>query len=117
MSKKSAQKCKYLRKLLVPINQSFYLISFCYNFLDRTKETNMYEIKSRRLTDIGLFYFSSVIFKKITEKSNPSEKNVIVRIVEEEPDCINIYNIRNLEDSPRFVFIEKECGDLIVDNN
>ena len=35
-----------IRKLLVSINQSFsgYLIYFYYNFFDRTKEANMYEI-------------------------------------------------------------------------
>ena len=31
---------------LLPINQSFYLICFCYNFFE---EANMFEIKSRRL--------------------------------------------------------------------
>ena len=47
-------------------------------------------------------------------KSNPSEKIVIV---EEELDCININDIVNLEDSPRLMFIDEECGDLIVAND
>ena len=38
-----------IRNLLVSINQSSYLICFCYNFFDRAKETNMHEIKLRRL--------------------------------------------------------------------
>ena len=58
-----------------------------------------------------MFYFSSIIFKNITEKSNPSEKNVIV---EEELDCIDTDDIGNLEDSPRLVFINEECGNLMV---
>ena len=64
-----------------------------------------------------MFYFSSIIFKNITvslKKSNSSEKNVIV---EEELDCIDIDDIGNLEDSPRLVFINEECGNLIVVND
>ena len=59
----------------------------------------MYEITT--FADTDLFYFSSIIFKKITvllKKSNPSEKNVIVEV---ELDCIDIDDIGNLEDSPR----------------
>ena len=41
-------------------------------------------------------------------------KNVIV---EEELDCIDIDDIGNLEDSPRLVFINEECGNLIVVND
>ena len=62
---------------------------------DRTKET-MYEIKSRRL------------------RLQPFRKNVIV---EEELDCIDIDDIGNLEDSPRLVFIDEECGNLLVVND
>ena len=67
--------------------------------------------------DSDLFYFSSIIFKNITvslKKSNSSEKNVIVG---EELDCIDIDDIGNLEDSPRLVFINEECGNLIVVND
>ena len=45
------------------------------------------------------------------EKSNASEKNVIV---EEELECIDIEDIVNFEDSPRLVFIDEKCGNLIV---
>ena len=38
-------------------------------------------------------------------------------MVEEELDCIDIDGIGNLEDSPRLVFIDKECGNLIVGND
>ena len=41
-------------------------------------------------------------------------KNVIV---DEELDCTDIDDIENLEDSPRLVFINKECGNLIVVND
>ena len=63
-----------------------------------------------------MFYFSR-IFKNITfslKKSTSSEKNVIV---EGELDCIDTDNIRNLEDSPRLVFIIEECVTLIMVND
>ena len=63
-----------------------------------------------------MFDFSSIIFKNITvslKESNSSEKNVIV---EEELDCIDKDDIRNLEDSPRLVFMNEECVNLIVVN-
>ena len=34
-----------------------------------------------------------------------------------ELDCIDIDDIVNLEDSPRLVFINEECGNLIVIND
>ena len=78
----------------------------------------MYERKSRRLrSQIELFHFSSFIFKKITvslKKSNLSEKNVIV---EEELDRIDINDIVNLENSPKLVFIDEECGNFIAVND
>ena len=64
-----------------------------------------------------MFYVSSVIFKNITvslKRSNSSEKNVIVG---EELNCIDIDDIGNLKDSPRLVFINEECGNLIVVND
>ena len=48
------------------------------------------------------------------KRSNSSEKNVIVG---EELNCIDIDNIGNLEDSPRLVFINGECENLIVVND
>ena len=38
-------------------------------------------------------------------------------IVEEELDCIDIDDFGNLEDSPKLVFIDEECGNLIVVND
>ena len=38
-------------------------------------------------------------------------------IVEEELDCIDINDIVNLEGSPSLVFIDEECGNLIVVND
>ena len=64
-----------------------------------------------------MFYFSSIVFKIITvslKRSNSSEKNVIV---EEEVNCIDIDDIGNLEHSPRLMFINEECGNLIVVND
>ena len=52
----------------------------------------MDELKSWRPADIDLLYFSSFILKKITEKSNLSEKNVLVK---EELDSIYIDGIGN----------------------
>ena len=48
------------------------------------------------------------------KRSKSSGKNVIVG---EELDCIDIDDIGNLEDSPRLVFINEECGNLIVVND
>ena len=66
--------------------------------------------------DSDLFCFSSFISKNITVslKKQLSEKNVIV---EEELDYIDIDYIGNLDDSPRLVFINEECGNLIVGND
>ena len=52
-------------------------------------------------------YFCIFIFKKITVSLKPFWKNVIV---EEELDCFGIDNVGNVEDSPRFVFMDEECG-------
>ena len=38
-------------------------------------------------------------------------------IAEEEPDYIDIDDIGKLEDSPRLVFIDEECKNLIVVND
>ena len=56
------------QKLLVPINQSSYLIYFCYNFFERNKKTNMYEIKSWRVSSqiLACFIFLVLFSKKIT---------------------------------------------------
>ena len=65
-------------------------------------------------TEFDLFHFSSFFFQKtgaFIEEDNPSEKNVIV---EEGLDGIDIDDIGNLEDSPKLVFIDEECENLIV---
>ena len=105
--------------LLVLINQSFYLIYFCYNFFDGAKETNIYENKIEEITfaDIDLFYFFSFIFKKkllFHRRRKPSEKVVIV---EEELPGIDIDDIGNLEDSPQLLFIDEERVNPIVAND
>ena len=62
-------------------------------------------------------YFSSFIFKEnrvFNEEDNPSQKVVLV---EEELDDTDIDGIQNLEDLPRLVFVDEECGNLkIVDH-
>ena len=65
---------------------------------------------------LSLFHFSSIIFKKTTVSLTvkPSEKNIII---EEELDCIDIGDIGNVDDSPRLVSIDEECGNLIVVNH
>ena len=56
-----------------------------------------------------LVLFLQFYFQKnhgFIEKRSPSEK------VEEELDYIDIDDIGNLEDSPRLVFIDEECGNV-----
>ena len=111
--------CHPKRKLLVPINQSSYLISFWYNFFDRAEEANTYEIKPRRLHSqiLTSFIFLVLFLKKINVslKKATLQENVIVV---EKLDCIDmdvdIDDIVNLEDSTRLVFIDEECRNLIV---
>ena len=72
----------------------------------------MRKIQGDYFADIDLFHFSCFIFKKnygFIKEGNPSEKLVIV---EENLDRIDIDDIGNLEDSPRLVFIDEECGNL-----
>ena len=71
----------------------------------------MYEIESRKVCSQILSWFISLV---LFWKSNSSEKNVIVA---EELDCNDIDKTENLEDSPRLVFINKECGNLIEVND
>ena len=77
------------------------------------RERNKYETKSMRLRSI---YFSSFIFTKknhaFIEENKPWE-NVIV-IADEELNRFDIDGIVNLEGSPRFAFINEECGNLKV---
>ena len=72
--------------------------------------------KTTTFANIDLLYFSTFIFKKhgFIEEDKLSE-NVV--IFEEELDRFDIDGIENLENLPRFVFINKECGNLKVVNN
>ena len=64
---------------------------------------------------IGLFIFSSLVFKEnqvLDEECNPPKK---IAVVEEGLGDIDINSIRrfrglNLEDLARIVFIDEECG-------
>ena len=62
------------------------------------------------------FIFLDLFSKKygLILKGKPSEQVVIV---EEELDGKDIVDIRNLQDSPRLVLINVECGNLIVVND
>ena len=70
-------------------------------------------IEGTTFTDIDLSYLSSFIFKKTRFLDFKPSKKVIV---EEEPDDIDVYDIGNLWDSPRLLFLNEECGNLIVEN-
>ena len=59
-----------------------------------------------------LFYFQKI--RAFMRGDNPSEKVVII---EEGLDGIDIDDIGNLEDSPRLVFIDEECENLIAVND
>ena len=48
------------------------------------------------------------------KKTKPSEEVVIV---EEELNLVDIDDLGNLENLPRFVFIDEECGNLKVVND
>ena len=58
------------------------------------------------------FYFQTKI--TVSFKKTTLQKNFV--IVEEELDGIDIDEAGNLEDSPRFAFIDEECENLIVVN-
>ena len=90
--------------------------AFVVFFLTERKKQIWNKIAGSTFADPDLFYFSSIIFKNITV----SLKKQLFRkkfIVEEELDCIDIDDTGNLEDSPRLVLINEECGNLIVVND
>ena len=64
------------------------------------------------LADIGFSYFSSFIFKvndiSLKKKKKTLQKKKLI-IVEEE-----LHGIGDLENLPRLVFIDDECGNLKV---
>ena len=91
------------------------LIYFAQNSFGRAKETYVHEKYTKKMEettikDINFSDFSSFIFSVMdifTEKEdNPSDKIVIV---EEE-----LQGIKNLQDSPRLVFINEGCEGLKV---
>ena len=62
-----------------------------------------------------MLYFSSFILNHgFNDKDNASEKVVIP---EEELNCVDMDDIGNFEDLPRFVLIDEQCGNLKVVNN
>ena len=66
------------------------------------------------MTDVDFFYFSSLIFKEnhfCIEEDNPQEKLIIVV---QEQDGICIADTEKLENLPRLVFIDNECGNANV---
>ena len=87
------------------MNQSSYLTYFCYNFFCSANEKKIYEIKARRLRSqiLTCFIFPALLLKEITVSFSGK-----VVIVEEELDGININDIENLKNSPRFVFIDTD---------
>ena len=66
-----------------------------------------------------MLHFPNFVFKKkitVSFKKATVQKNFV--IVEEELDGgIDTDDIGNLEDSPRFKFIDEECENLIVVND
>ena len=71
------------------------------------------KIKETTFANIDLFYFSNFIFKKITIsfKKVTFQKKMLVQ---EKLDYIDIDDIGNIVDSPKLVFTDEECGNLIV---
>ena len=77
----------------------------------------MYEIKLRRVLSQFLTCFIFVVlFSKyygFVKKATLQKKFIF----EKELDRIDRDDIGNLEDSPRLLFIDEECGNLIVVND
>ena len=67
-------------------------------------------MKETTFADTDLFHFASFILNhSFIEEDNTSEKVVII---EEELNCVDIDDIGNLENLRKFVFTDKECGNL-----
>ena len=95
------------------------MIYLCYNVFDSANVTNWYEIKSRRLhSEILTCFIFVVSFSEknhgFIQEGNPSEKFCYSC---GKLDGIDIDDIGNLEDSPRFVLIDEECENLIAVND
>ena len=80
-------------------------------------QTERNKIRKKNQWDYVRFVFL-VLFSKTNhgfiEENKTSEKAVIA---EEELNRFDIDGIENLEDSPRFVFVNEECGNLKVVND
>ena len=74
-------------------------------------------MKTLRSQILTCFIFVVLFKKKSWFHSRRQPFRKIVVIVEEELDGIDTDDIGNLGDSPRFVFIDEECENLIVVND
>ena len=89
-------------------------------FFDGANEISILyiEIKLRRLSSQKLtwsifqFYFKKItaLFKKATSQKK------LLQLIKRTIDDNDIDDIGNLDDSPRFVFIDEKCENLIVVN-
>ena len=89
----------------------------CYNVFDWEKETNTKQNRWDYVCRHWLALFFYFYFQKnhgFIEEDKPSE-NVV--IAEEELNRVDIDGIENLENSPRFLSIDKECGNIKVVND
>ena len=96
--------CHPVRKLLVLINQSSYLIYFCYNFVHRAKEINTKirnKIEDTIFACSDLFYFSSFISKK--KKATAATATEKVVIVEEKLNRVFIDENLGISDKSMIV--------------
>ena len=96
--------CHPVRKLLVLINQSSYLIYFCYNFFHRAKEINtkiQNKIEDTIFACSDLFYFSSFISKK--KKATAATATEKVVIVEEKLNRVFIDENLGISDKSMIV--------------
>ena len=100
-----------IRKLLAPINQSSYLICFCYNFFEIAKEINTYEVKSSRL---GSQILTCFIFLDLFKKKHYN-KAILLKKCQFRKNQIVL--LQMTLDSFRLVFINVKCGNLIKIND
>ena len=81
----------------------------------------MFKIKSSRPSSQTLTCstFLALFSRKLRfhQKSNPSEKMLYLRKNQIADDTGNIDDTGNLEDLPRLMFIDEECGNLLVVND
>ena len=96
------------------LNQSSYLICFCYILFDSANEIKSNILRSQRLTCfIFLVLFSNR--SRFYSRKQPFRKSIYSW--ERTIDGIEINDIGNFEDSASFMFIDEECQNLIVVND